>query len=63
MEKPATKLICDCIAYYLLLCEAKGDSPDTIVNKVAGLDKFQCRRADVAISGKPERLYGLPVHS
>ncbi len=49
MEKPATKLIRDCIPYYLLLCEAKGDSPDTIVNKVAGLEKFAtwCRTRGV----------------
>ena len=40
MEKPVTKRISDNIPYYLKLCEAKGDSPDTIVNKAAGLDKF-----------------------
>ncbi|SEL93066.1 hypothetical protein SAMN05216262_1357 [Colwellia chukchiensis] len=35
MEKPVTKRISDNIPYYLKLCEAKGDSPDTIVNKAA----------------------------
>jgi integrase/recombinase XerD len=40
MEKPITKRISDNIPYYLQLCEANGDSPDTIVNKAAGLNKF-----------------------
>ena len=40
MQKPATKRISCNIPYYLQLCEAKGDSPDTIVNKSAGLEKF-----------------------
>lgn len=40
MEKPVTKQSSDNILYYLKLCEAKADSPDTIVNKAAGLEKF-----------------------
>lgn len=40
MQKPVTKRISGNIPYYLWLCEVRGDSPDTIVNKSAGLEKF-----------------------
>lgn len=40
MEKPTTRRIWRCVRYYLQLCEAKGDAPDTIINKRAGLAKF-----------------------
>ena len=40
MEKPNTKRIWRCVKYYLELCQARGQSPTTIHNKLAGLTKF-----------------------
>jgi len=40
MEKPLTKRIWRCVHYYLALCLARGQSPDTIRGKKAGLKKF-----------------------
>lgn len=40
MIKPTTKDFAPCIAYYLELCLAKGQSSDTVRNKQGGLNKF-----------------------
>jgi integrase/recombinase XerD len=40
MQKPTTKRIWRCTKYYLELCEAKGQAPDTIRGKFSGLKKF-----------------------
>lgn len=42
MNKPNNKRIWCCVRYYLWLCTAKGQSPDTIRGKKAGLKKFFC---------------------
>lgn len=49
MEKPATKRIWRCVKYYLDLCSAKAQAPDTIRGKKAGLKKFYiwCIQRDV----------------
>ncbi|WKD26181.1 tyrosine-type recombinase/integrase [Pseudoalteromonas sp. KG3] len=40
MDKPTSRRIWLCVKYYLWLCEARGQSPDTIRGKKAGLKKF-----------------------
>lgn len=40
MEKPCTKRIWRCVHYYLALCQAKGQAPDTLRGKRSGLKKF-----------------------
>jgi integrase/recombinase XerD len=40
MQKPTTKRIWCCVRYYLELCQARGQAPDTIRGKKAGLKKF-----------------------
>ncbi len=40
MLKPTNNRIWRCVKYYLALCEAKGQAPDTIRGKYSGLKKF-----------------------
>lgn len=40
MQKPVTNRIWRCVRYYLALCAAKAQAPDTIRGKKAGLKKF-----------------------
>jgi integrase/recombinase XerD len=40
MEKPTNNRIWRCVKYYLALCAAKGQAPDTIRGKHSGLKKF-----------------------
>jgi len=40
MRKPNNKRIWCCVKYYLYLCQAKGQAPDTIRGKIHGLKKF-----------------------
>jgi integrase/recombinase XerD len=40
MQKPTSKRIWRCVKYYLEVCEAKGQAPDTIRGKYSGLKKF-----------------------
>jgi len=49
MEKPKSRHIWRCVKYYLKVCLAKGQSPDTIRGKYSGLKKFVkwCFKQDI----------------
>lgn len=40
MEKPSTKRLWRCVNYYLQLCAAKGQAPDTITGKKSSMKQF-----------------------